>query len=108
MICCEGCGEPRITRMNADDNFICPNCGAEVPANASACPECGADEKTGWSPDTIYDGTGIEDPDDDGFDYENWKRREVDGKSPRRTKWQRLVWWMALFVLIACVALFVV
>src|SRR5580765_5868287 len=106
MICCEGCGEPprrqdqknrkilallaswRLVRVTMPgDDFICPNCGAEVPANALACPGCGADEKTGWSPETIYDGTGIEDPDDDEFDYEDWKRREVDGKSPRRTKW---------------------
>src|ERR1041384_1119375 len=28
---------------------ICPNCGAEVPRQAKACPECGSDEKTGWS-----------------------------------------------------------
>ena len=42
--------------------FICPNCGAEVPVSAKACPECGSDEKTGWSGNTIYDGTDIEDP----------------------------------------------
>ena len=29
---------------------VCPNCEAEVPAGARACPECGADESTGWSP----------------------------------------------------------
>ncbi len=29
--------------------FRCPNCGAEVPINAKACPECGSDEETGWS-----------------------------------------------------------
>jgi hypothetical protein len=26
---------------------FCPNCGAEVPRKAKACPECGADEETG-------------------------------------------------------------
>jgi len=46
------------------DDFICPVCGTEVPGNAAACPECGADEKTGWSRNTIYDGTDIEDPDE--------------------------------------------
>ena len=61
------------------DNFICPSCRAEVPAQAKACPECGSDEKTGWSEDAIYDGTDIEDPDE--FDYEDWRRRE----SLRRT-----------------------
>ncbi|MEZ4642864.1 MAG: zinc ribbon domain-containing protein [Chloroflexota bacterium] len=38
------------------DYFICPNCGAQVPDNALACPECGSDEETGWSEDTAYDG----------------------------------------------------
>lgn len=39
-----------------NDYFICPNCGAEVPDNALACPECGSDEETGWSAETVYDG----------------------------------------------------
>ena len=41
------------------DYFICPNCDAEVPVNALACPECGSDEQTGWSEDTLYDGMDI-------------------------------------------------
>jgi hypothetical protein len=73
------------------NDFICPACGAEVPGNALACPECGADERTGWSPDTIYDDTGIEDPDE--FDYDDWKRRELAGYGPRRTK-KRWFWWV--------------
>jgi len=66
----------------ANDSFVCPNCGADVPARARVCPECGADEKTGWSDDTIYDGTGIEDPAD--FSYADWKHREVAGHPTRR------------------------
>jgi RNA polymerase subunit RPABC4/transcription elongation factor Spt4 len=77
-----------------DEDFTCPNCGADVPDEAKACPECGADEKTGWSDDTIYDGTGIEDPDD--FDYEDWQRREGVGKSDRR---QVLIWMGAAVML---------
>ena len=42
-----------------EKDFICPACGAEVPAGAAACPECGSDETTGWSDQTIYDGTEI-------------------------------------------------
>jgi hypothetical protein len=41
------------------DYFICPNCGAEVSIKALACPECGADEDTGWSEDTMYDGIDL-------------------------------------------------
>src|SRR6185295_4362840 len=69
-----GRGRPSLNSM-PDEDFICPACGAEVPAKAKACPECGSDEKTGWSENTVYDGTGIEDPKE--FDYEDWKRREL-------------------------------
>ena len=78
-----------------EEDFICPACGAEVPAKAKACPECGSDEKTGWSDNTIYDGTGIEDPEE--FDYEDWKRRELGRRKPS-VGW---VWWLvgvALFI----------
>lgn len=90
----------------SDESFICPNCGEEVPAKARACPACGADEKTGWSDNTIYDGTGIEDPEE--FDYEDWKRREVSGRQPRRTRKQWFWWVVAILILLALVWLFVV
>ncbi|MCP4373978.1 MAG: zinc-ribbon domain-containing protein, partial [Deltaproteobacteria bacterium] len=41
------------------DYFACPNCGAEVPSKARACPECGSDENTGWSEETMYDDLGL-------------------------------------------------
>lgn len=41
------------------DYFVCPNCEAEVPSKALACPECGSDEKTGWSEETMYDGLDL-------------------------------------------------
>lgn len=41
--------------------FDCPNCGDPVPADALSCPSCGADEETGWSDDTMYDGLGLPD-----------------------------------------------
>ncbi|MDO8544144.1 MAG: zinc ribbon domain-containing protein [Opitutaceae bacterium] len=31
----------------------CANCGAEIPRGAKACPECGADERTGWRETTF-------------------------------------------------------
>jgi RNA polymerase subunit RPABC4/transcription elongation factor Spt4 len=33
----------------------CANCGAAIPRNAKACPECGADERTGWRETSVYD-----------------------------------------------------
>lgn len=43
-----------MTRRD-DDWFVCPHCGAEVRGGATACPECGSDDETGWSPDAAYD-----------------------------------------------------
>ncbi|MBC7784954.1 MAG: zinc-ribbon domain-containing protein [Burkholderiales bacterium] len=50
-----------------DESFLCPSCGADVPAGAPACPECGSDDETGWSDQTMYDGLDLpnEDADDD-------------------------------------------
>jgi zinc-ribbon domain len=42
--------------------FDCPNCGAAVRQGARSCPECGADDETGWSEDTMYDGLDLPDP----------------------------------------------
>jgi RNA polymerase subunit RPABC4/transcription elongation factor Spt4 len=94
--------------MNADENdsFTCPNCGAEVPSKAKVCPECGSDEKTGWSENTIYDGTDIVDPDEDDFNYEDWRRRESGGgkrRSPREWLW----WVIAVAVLVAFLLFFI-
>jgi len=35
--------------------FSCPHCGAQVPSSATACPECGSDNETGWSKAATYD-----------------------------------------------------
>ena len=37
----------------------CANCGAEIPPHAKACPECGADERTGWREASVYDGLDL-------------------------------------------------
>ena len=51
----------------ADGYFICPHCGAEVPAGAAACPQCGSDEETGWSEAASYQNLLLyeEEPDDE-------------------------------------------
>ncbi len=81
-----------------DDDFICPVCGETVSAKAAACPHCGSDENTGWSDDTIYDGTDIEDPDD--FDYDEFVAREF-GEKPRTASGRRWGGWLPLLILLA-------
>lgn len=39
----------------------CANCGADIPRGAKACPECGADERTGWRESSLYDGLDLPD-----------------------------------------------
>ena len=73
---------------------ICPNCGAEVPHKARACPECGADEKTGWSEAARTDGLDLP---DENFDYNDFVKREFGDKSavPRGVHW---FWWVIAIV----------
>jgi len=37
----------------------CAQCGATLPRQARACPECGADERTGWREVSVYDGLDL-------------------------------------------------
>ena len=37
----------------------CAICGAEIPITARACPECGADDRTGWREQSLYDGIDL-------------------------------------------------
>ena len=39
----------------------CAQCGEAIPPRALACPECGADERTGWREQSIYDGLDLPD-----------------------------------------------
>jgi len=71
---------------------ICPNCGAEVPRNAKACPACGSDEETGWSEEARTDGLDLP---DDNFNYDKFVKEEFGGEKaspvPRGLHW---FWWL--------------
>ena len=76
---------------------ICPNCGAEVPPNAKACPECGSDEETGWSEETKADALDLP---EENFDYQDYVKREFGAKQalPHGISW---FWWVAAILVLA-------
>jgi uncharacterized membrane protein YvbJ len=80
---------------------ICPACGAEVPAHATACPECGADENTGWNEEAArYDGIDL--PDDE-FNHDEFVEKEfgpgAGNKKKRIRGWGILVVILILLIL---------
>ena len=77
---------------------VCPICGTEVPRKARACPECGADEKSGWAEDAFPSHLGL--PDDE-FDYDEFAEREFGGKSEIRPGGLSWFWWLVGIGLLA-------
>jgi len=76
--------------------MICPNCGAEVPPKAKACPECGSDEQTGWSEQAHQDGLDLP---DENFDYDKFVENEFGDKKPiPRGNW---FWWIVAVLVLA-------
>jgi hypothetical protein len=65
--------------MKTNKTFVCPVCGGTVSADAKACPDCGADERTGWSDRTYLDGIDV----GDEIDYEALVQSEFPTSSPR-------------------------
>lgn len=62
---------------------ICEHCGAEVPPRATACPECGSDERTGWADeDDLHDALWSADAEDLDDDYESTIRDLGLGSAP--------------------------
>ncbi len=77
----------------------CANCGASIPRSAKACPECGADERTGWreTDETRYD--GIELP-DSAFEDEDTPKRTP----PRQVNGLAWYWWLVGVALLGLIA----
>ena len=84
---------------------ICPNCGAEVPQNAKACPECGSDEETGWSEEARNDGLDLP---DENFNYDEFVKAEFGQEKvspvPHGLHW---VWWLVGIGILAGIGLVV-
>ena len=79
---------------------VCPVCGEDVPPRALACPECGADHRSGWREDAdAYHGIGLPDGD---FDYDEFVWQEF-GKQYKPSGLKPIWWITGLLVLIAIV-----
>lgn len=84
----------------------CANCGTAIPRHARACPECGADERTGWRENdaTRYDGLDLP---DSAFEDESSSDTSVSpsarGRAPRRgLAWY---WYLVAAALLAALIL---
>jgi predicted nucleic acid-binding Zn ribbon protein len=78
-----------MTRSRAPET--CANCGAAIPPKARACPECGADERTGWAEQSIYDGLDLPEDDDEC---------EQADRSRQHRQSRQWLWWLAGVILI--------
>jgi hypothetical protein len=79
---------------------VCPVCGEEVPRNALACPECGADHESGWREDAgSIDATGG----DEEFDYEEFVAEEFGTRA--KPKGIATVWWVTAVVVLLLLAI---
>ena len=72
----------------------CANCGAAIQPNARACPECGADERTGWAEQDIYDGLDL--PEDE----ETQERNNRSRQNRQTNRWFWLYVAIVLFLLL--------
>jgi hypothetical protein len=77
----------------------CANCGAAIPRTAKACPECGADERTGWRESSIYD--GLELPDDAWSDDGEENAATSVSKTKTRVNGVAWYWWCIGALLLA-------
>jgi hypothetical protein len=81
---------------------VCPNCGAEVPRNAQACPGCGSDESAGWSETAYASNPGL--PDEE-FDHNDFVKEE-SGSGHARPRGIHWLWWLTALILIVLFLMF--
>ncbi len=74
----------------------CAICGATIPHRARACPECGADERTGWREPSVYDDLDLP---EHAFDDETRSARPP----PPKVNGLAWYWWMAAVCLVLLV-----
>ena len=80
-----------MARPSASAPEECAICGAAIPPTARACPECGADERTGWREQDPYDGLDLPET--------AWEDEAPSPPTPRRSiAWY---WWLTAALVLA-------
>ena len=81
---------------------VCPVCGEDVPLNARACPECGADHNSGWRDDADpYDSVNLPEHD---FNYDDFVRQEFGSQAKPAAL--DTIWWIVGIALIVALVLY--
>jgi hypothetical protein len=82
---------------------VCPVCGEDIPPDALAGPQCGADYNSGWREDAdTYDAVDL--PDED-FGYDEFVKQEF-GSSPKPAAMKTLWWIAAILVIVAFIVIY--
>lgn len=79
----------------------CANCGAAIPRHAKACPECGADERSGWRDQDIYDDLDLP---EEAFEDDESRARKAKHAATPRVNGLAWYWWVVATVLAASIA----
>jgi len=79
------------------DHYTCPGCGRDVPIGPKGCPHCRPPKparqkaaRRSWERSREYDGLDL--PDDEDFDYDDFVEREF-GRKPHRKLGVKWYWW---------------
>ncbi|MEY2559275.1 MAG: hypothetical protein QOE34_2700 [Verrucomicrobiota bacterium] len=93
----------RNNRVKLKAPEVCPVCGKDVPRQALACPECGADHNSGWREEAAtYEALDL--PDEE-FNYDEFVQEEFG--SSFKPSGMKTIWWItAVLIIVASVALY--
>jgi hypothetical protein len=93
----------RNNRVKLKAPEVCPVCGEDVPRQALACPECGADHNSGWREEAAtYEALDL--PDEE-FNYDEFVQEEFG--SSLKPSGMKTIWWItAILIIVASVALY--
>lgn len=90
--------------MSSEDYFVCPHCGADVPANKQFCRECGASDDFGWNEDAHWDDEISDGYGGDDFDYDDYLEREFPKEASTPGKKQLMRFLFVTVIVLLCIS----